>query len=107
MGQDMSQICPKYAQALYKLPNLGRCAALCQRCNNASREETRNTAMPLATIGILLMPPLSTTKCLKKSTMPQMPQEAEMLHPNQRSLGAPGASKTAAATITQLPTAPC
>merc|ERR1711873_286579 len=107
MGQDMSQICPKYAQAFHKLPNLGRCAALFQRCNNASREETRNTAMPLATIGILLMPPLSTTTCSKKSTMHQMPQEVEMLHPNQRSLGVPGAPKTAAPTTIQLPTAPC
>ena len=94
-------------QALHKLPNLGRCAALCQRCNNASREETRNTAIPLATIGIPFMPPLSTTTCLKKPPMPQMPQEAEMLHPNQKNLGVPGAPKTAAPTITQLPTALC
>ena len=94
-------------QALHKLPKLGRCAALCQRCNNASREETRNTAIPLATIGIPFMPPLSTTTCLKKPSMPQMPQEAEMLHPNQRSLGVPGAPKTAAPTSIQLPTARC
>ena len=112
-GKPMPMPCPKQhllylrPQALLGLPTLRRCAAPCQRCNNASREETRNTAMPLATIGILLMPPLSTTTCLKKSNLPQMPQEAEMLHPNQRSLGVPGAPKTAAPTIIQLPTAPC
>ena len=109
----MPMPCPKQhlldlrPQALLKLPKLGRCAAPYQRCNNAPREETKSTAMPLAIIEILLMPPLSTTTCLKKSTSPQMPQEAEMLHPNQKSLGVPGAPKTAAPTITQLPTALC
>ena len=53
------------------------------------------------------MPPLSTSTCLKKSTLLQMPQEAEMLHPNQRSSGVPGAQRTAAPTSTQLPTARC
>ena len=53
------------------------------------------------------MPPLSTTTCLKKSNLPQMPQEAEMLHPNQKSSGVPGAQRTAAPTSIQLPTARC
>ena len=91
-------------RALLTLPKFKKAKTPCQKPKNAPREGTKSTAMPLAVTKTLPTPPHSTTTCLKKSTMPQ---EAEMLHPNQRSLGVLGAPKTAAPTIIQLPTAPC
>ena len=62
--------------------------------------------MPLAVQEALLTPRHLTT-CLKLSTILQMPQEAVIFHPNQRSSGVPGAPRTAAPTSIQLPTARC
>ena len=84
----MPMPCPKQhllnqrPQALLKLPKLGRCAAPCQKYNNASREGTKSTAMPFAVTGTLLTPLHSTTICPKKFTIRQVPQVTVIFHPN-------------------------
>ena len=104
LKQHPLHLCP---QAFQKLPKLRKCEAPCLKPKEAPREGTKSTAMPLAIKEALLPPQHPTTTCLKKSTMLQMPQEAVMLHPNQRSFGVHGAPKTVASTSTQLPTARC
>ena len=102
--QHLLHLCP---QAFQKLPKLRKCEAPCLKPKEAPREGTKSTAMPLAIKEALLPPRHPTTTRLKKSTMLQMPQEAVMLHPNQRSFGVHGAPKTVAPTIIQLPPSLC
>ena len=69
-------------QASLRLPKLRRCKALRRKLEEAPREGTRSTAMPLAIHEAPLTPQHSTSTCQKNYTLLLMPQEAAMLHPN-------------------------
>ena len=112
-GQAHADAVPKATSSIHTLPNPQQTAQTKKSQNpmpqakNAAREGKKSTAMPLAVTRTLLTPPYSTKTCKKKSTMPQIPQEAVTLHPNQMSHGVLGAPKLVALTIIQPPTALC
>ena len=77
------------------------------RAQNATREKTKSTAMPLVVKEALLRLLHSTKTCPKKCTIRQVPQEAVIFHPKQMSCGVHGAPKMVVSTSIQPPTALC